>query len=231
MAKHRRARARPPAPQKTTKSAERSRVRRRPSPSTSPGRSALPTADPAPVLRTAYVEAVALYERGLQAVQAHDYDGAADLLRSVLTRYPDEKELHERVRLYLNVCERQIAPRQAATPRSVQERIYAATLALNGGEYAQVLSHIESVLHDEPDNDHAHYVRAVALTLGGDLPRALRSLTRAIELNSENRAVAKQDPDLEALRSEDSFCQTIDAISAGPRQERRRHSPRDRASH
>lgn len=229
MAKQRRARARP-APQKTRKLAPRSRVGHPPGPPASSRLSAAPAVGPAPALRTTYVEAVALYERGLHAVQAHDYNRAADLLRSVLTRYPEEKELHERVRLYLNICERQIAPRQTATPRNVEERLYAATLALNGGEYAQVLSHIESLLRDEPDNDHAHYVRAVAFTLSGDLSQALASLVRAIELNPENRALAKQDPDLNALRNERGFRQTIDAISAGSRQDRRRSSSRGRSS-
>ena len=229
MAKQRRAGPRP-APQKTRKLAPRERAGRPLGLPASPRSSASQTPRPAPaVLRTTYVEAVALYERGLQAVQAHDYDRATELLRSVLARYPEEKELHERVRLYLNICERQISPRQSNTPRSVEERIFAATLALNTGEYARVLSHVDSVLTEEPDNDHAHYVRAVALTLSGDLSRALPSLVRAIELNSENRALAKQDPDLDALRREEGFRQIFDAISPNSRQDRRRHPSRGRA--
>src|ERR671936_467761 len=65
---------------------------------------------PAPAKRTSFLEAVALYEKGVQALQRRDYREAADLLRSVLSQYPEEKELHERVRLYLNICERQVVP-------------------------------------------------------------------------------------------------------------------------
>jgi TolA-binding protein len=53
----------------------------------------------APPRRSTYIEAVAIYERGLEALQRHDYHGAIDLLESVLRLYPEEKELHERVRL------------------------------------------------------------------------------------------------------------------------------------
>src|SRR5262245_9012941 len=60
-----------------------------------------------PARRSTYVEAVALYERGLDALQRHDYVRSAELLESVLRQYPEEKELHERVRLYLNICQRQ----------------------------------------------------------------------------------------------------------------------------
>jgi tetratricopeptide (TPR) repeat protein len=175
-----------------------------------------------PALRATYVEAVALYERGLQALRAHAYAQASDLLRSVLASYPEEKELHERVRLYLNICERQATPRAVSVPNSLEERLYAATLALNAGEYEQALLHIQAVIADQPDNDHAHYVRAVAHTLRGSLGDAIPSLIRAIELNPENRSLAKQDPDLEALRVDDSFRQALDATQPAFRQDKRR---------
>src|SRR4051812_25536785 len=60
-----------------------------------------------PKRRETYFEAVALYERGLEALQRHAYKEAAHLLESVLRQYPEERELHERVRLYLNICQRQ----------------------------------------------------------------------------------------------------------------------------
>jgi tetratricopeptide (TPR) repeat protein len=225
MAKQqRRARSRP-APPKAKNSSIRPRSLQPSAPLSLPQ----PPPEPAvpaspPLLRTTYVEAVALYERGLQALQGHDYAGARDVFRAVLSRYPEEKELHERVRLYLNICERQVAPRQSPAPRSVEERLYAATLALNAGEYDQALSHIQSVIGDDSDNDHAHYMRAVALTVRGDVSDALPSLVRAIELNHENRALARQDPDLEPLRRDEGFRQALDAASAASRQDKKRPS-------
>ena len=89
----------------------------------------------APQRRSTYFEAVAVYERGLEALQRHDYSAAADLFESVLRQYPEEKELHERVRLYLNICQRQAAPREEM-PQTIDERLYAATLALRSGHRA-----------------------------------------------------------------------------------------------
>jgi TolA-binding protein len=77
-----------------------------------------------PAHRAGYADAVALYERSVDALQRHDYAAAAQLLKSVLNQYPEEKELHERVRLYLNVCERHAAPPEVG-PRTVDERLYA----------------------------------------------------------------------------------------------------------
>jgi outer membrane protein assembly factor BamD (BamD/ComL family) len=166
------------------------------------------------------VEAVALYERGLETLQRHDYNGAGDIFESVLRQYPEEKELHERVRLYLNICQRQATPRQA-TPQTVDERLYAATLAINGGRYDEAITHLRLVRDEDPDNDHALYMLAVAHAQRGEHTEAIAHLERAIALNSDNRGLARTDPDLEPLRADDSFRPTLDTPSV-PRADRRR---------
>jgi outer membrane protein assembly factor BamD (BamD/ComL family) len=168
---------------------------------------------PAPPKRSTYIEAVALYERGLEALQRHDYNGAADLLESVLRQYPEEKELHERVRLYLSICQRQATPRETA-PQTVEERLYASTLALNGGQYDQAIAHLRLVRDEDPDNDHALYMLAVAHAQRGEHAEAIAHLERAIALNPENRALAKRDPDLEPLHDDETFRQALDAPPA-----------------
>jgi len=184
---------------------------------------AQPAAQP-PQRRTTYVEAVALYERGLEALQRHDFSGAATLFESVLRQYPEEKELHERVRLYLNICERQATPKEAS-PQTQEERLYAATLAINGGRYDQALANLRLVRDEDPDNDHAldHalYMLAVAHAQRGEPAEAIAHLERAIALNPENRALAKSDPDLEPLRGDEAFRTTLDTPAA-PRADRRR---------
>ena len=163
-----------------------------------------------PVRRATYVEAVALYERGLEALQRHAYPQAIRLLESVLAQYPEERELHERVRLYLNICQRQAAQREAA-PQTIDERLYAATLSINGGQYDQAIAHLRLVRDEDPDNDHAIYMLAVAHAQRDEHAEAVAHLERAIALNPENRALARNDPDLEPLHDDEAFRATIDA--------------------
>ena len=163
-----------------------------------------------PQRRSTYFEAVAIYERGLEALQRHAYAEASRLLESVLKQYPEEKELHERVRLYLNICERQATQREAA-PQTIDERLYAATLAINGGQYDQAIAHLRLVRDEDPDNDHALYMLAVAHAQRSEHAEAVAHLERAIALNPENRALARNDPDLEPLRDDDAFRATLEA--------------------
>lgn len=165
---------------------------------------------PSPTRRETYFEAVALYEKGLEALQRHAYQEAANLLESVLRQYPEERELHERVRLYLNICQRQATQREAA-PQTIDERLYAATLSINGGQYDQAIAHLRLVRDEDPDNDHAIYMLAVAHAQRDEHAEAVAHLERAIALNPENRALARNDPDLEPLRDDDAFRAALEA--------------------
>jgi tetratricopeptide (TPR) repeat protein len=197
-----------------------------------PGRAtpaSVPTSSSAPERRTTYFEAVALYERGLEALQRHDYQAAVDQLNAVLRLYPEEKELHERVRLYLNICQRHVQPHEAA-PVTVEERLYAATLAINGGRYDEALMHLRLVRDEDPDNDHALYMLAVAHAQRQEPAEAIAHLERAVSLNPENRAIARTDPDLDPLRQDEAFRTALDARAApAPASERRRPPARPKS--
>jgi tetratricopeptide (TPR) repeat protein len=164
-----------------------------------------------PLRRSTYVDAVSLYERGLAALQRHDYNEALGIMQSVLRIYPEEKELHERVRLYLNICERHAVPQ--AAPQTVEERLYASTLALNGGRYDEAIAQLRLVRDEDPDNDYALYMLAVAHAQRDEPAEAIAHLERAIALNPENRALARRDPDLEPLHADDAFREALAGLS------------------
>ena len=148
----------------------------------------------------------------MAALQAHEFSRAAAVLRSVLSRYPEERELHERVRLYLNVCERHITPRPAS-PRTADERVFAATLAVNAGNYDEALEHLRAASSQDPEHDHALYMLASVLALRDEIEEAVPLLLRAIDLNPDNRSRARHDPDLDALREFASIRTALEAVT------------------
>jgi tetratricopeptide (TPR) repeat protein len=177
-----------------------------------------PPPPPPAARKPGFYEAVAVYERGVQALQRHDFRAAAAFFRTVLERYPEERELLERARLYLRVCERETS-RQPSTPKTPAERVYAATVALNSGDHAGALVHLQRALAEDPESDHAHYIMSVALGMRGRADEALDHLRHAIALNPENRGLARQDPDLESIREHDAFRAVLDT-PPGPNRRR-----------
>ena len=140
--------------------------------------------------------------------------------RAIPLLAPGFERLPERVRLYLTICQRH-ATRQEPEPKTVDERLFASTLAINGGRYDEALSHLRLVRDEDPDNDHALYMLAVAHAQRGEHAEAIAHLERAIAMNPENRGLARNDPDLEPLRGDESFRAALEAPH-GQRAERRR---------
>jgi len=165
---------------------------------------------PKPPTRSAYAEAVLTYERAMLALQAKRYRDAAHLLKTVIATYPDEKELLERAQLYLRVCERHLAPPDA-TPKTPEERVYAATLAINAGDTERAVGLLTSAIAQDPANDRAEYMLGVALAIRGNHAAAVTHLERAVALNPETRNLIVKEADLEALHHNDAIVALLSA--------------------
>jgi tetratricopeptide (TPR) repeat protein len=175
---------------------------------------------PQPPRRSTYADAVMLYERGLHALQHKRYREAADTLKRVIAEFPEEIELHERAQLYIRVCERQITPPDS-TPKTPEEQVLAATLALNAGAADRAIALLNGALQRQPDNDAAEYMLGVALASKGDQSGALQHLARALELNPDSRDAMRKEAELEALRATDAFQALLAAAAAAPRKDKK----------
>jgi tetratricopeptide (TPR) repeat protein len=174
----------------------------------------------APERKSTYPDAVSAYERGIAALQRRDYQTAADAFRDLMARFPEERELQERAQVYLRVCERELAA--AAAPKTTEERLVAATVALNAGEHDRTLSLLDEVLRDDPKSDLAEYMAAVVYCAKGDPEAAIGRLKRSIELNPENRNLARQDSDLDSLHALDTFKALVEVPSTSARRRKPR---------
>lgn len=173
-----------------------------------------PAPVPVPEGPSSHDLAVDAFERGFQALQQRQFTRAAELLGAVVGNFPDEKELLERARVYLSICARQAGLRDSR-PRSFEERVNAATVAINRGAFAEGLASLRKLESEDPGCDHVHYMLCVVYTSSGESAKALEHLRRAIELNPEKRCLSAQDADLEPLRQNAGFAALLGA--AGPR--------------
>jgi tetratricopeptide (TPR) repeat protein len=206
----RRAAAKPAKPSKPGKLA---RPPKKPARPTKPSKPAAPKK--APDGASSHDQAVEKFERGFQALQQRQFGRAGELLRAVLNDYADEKELQERARVYLAICERQAV--HDPKPRSFEDRLHAATVIVNRGAFDEALAQLRKLENDGPANDYVQYLLSVVHTAVGNAEQALAHLRKAIELAPENLIRASQDPDLEPLRQDAAF-----AALAGELPRRRR---------
>jgi tetratricopeptide (TPR) repeat protein len=166
-----------------------------------------------------------LFEKGMEALQRHDYASAADRFGGLLSAFPAEGALRERSQVYLALCERELA-RRAPEPRTVEERVTAATAALNNGDDDAAERLVRGVLREVPEHDLALYLLAAVVSRRGSDDEALHLLQRAVAANPEVRAQARHDADFDALRDLDAFHHLLEPpagpASDGQRRPRRR---------
>ncbi len=87
--------------------------------------------------------------------------------------------------------------------------MYAATLALNSGSQQVALEHLEAALKQDPDSDHVQYMLAVARAAEGDAQTAASHLLRSIELNPDNRFLARTESNFDLLREDEKIQQAL----------------------
>ena len=193
-------------PQRRGAGAARAKVTRTAVPAARKRARGVAVADPAPepAKRSTYADALTLYEEGVKALQGRQFGAAARFFSQVVERFPEERELLERAHLYLKVCERELeAPPKP--PRTAEERLYAATLAINSGSFDQAIALLQSVGAEAPENDFAQYMLGLAHAKAGQLESALTHLRRAIQMNPSNRSLARTEADLDVLRASPDF--------------------------
>lgn len=149
-------------------------------------------------------EAVEAFEQALQAIQKHDYKRGAVAFEELIARFPDEGALLDRARVYVDLCQREL---RESAPQTLEERMTAATAALNDDDEAEAERLAKAILTDQPKHELALYLLAAVASRRGASEDALHLLAQAIEISPEAGAQARLDADFEALHSNDAFRQ------------------------
>jgi tetratricopeptide (TPR) repeat protein len=169
-----------------------------------------PPQAPVSTVRSPSVEAVTAYERGIAALHNHDYKTASTTFKALLDQFPTEGFLTDRARVYLELAARELG-RRPSGGGSVEERLTAATLALNNNNDAEAARLAADVLKEDRSQDLAAYLLAVVAARRGDVETALTHLRNAINLNPECRLQARQDEEFDPLMDSDDFHALIEA--------------------
>jgi tetratricopeptide (TPR) repeat protein len=159
----------------------------------------------------------------MEAMQRHAYAEAATAFQAVVMGFSAERALLDRAKLYLDLCQRELNKRPPA-PRTIEERLTAATAALNNSDEDLAEELARSVLGDDPKHDLALYLLAAALARRGAVDDALDFLAKAIAQSPEASAHARADEDFLALHDEEAFWRITEPPipSAGTRRRRLR---------
>src|SRR2546425_156781 len=156
-------------------------------------------------LRTASVKQ---YESAVKLLYAQEFEKAKTAFEKLIQVYGDDREVLERAKIHLKLCELKIA-KKPPTPRTVEEHYNLAVALMNNGKYEESIEHLTKALRHSPDCDYVLYALAATNCLTGNLDGALNNLRAAIHLKPENRFLAQHDSDFEPLMQDSRFISIV----------------------
>ncbi len=143
-------------------------------------------------------------ERGVAHLQKQNYNEALERFQAIVDSFPQEKELLDRVQVYIRICKGMI-DHKTPQPKKPEDFFYFGVIKANEADYDEAVKFLARALEVNPKDEKVHYVMASTLALKGERQDALKHLREAVELNATNRIYAKNDPDFEPLRDDENF--------------------------
>lgn len=159
-----------------------------------------------PAANPAHQQSFTHYQNAVQLMQEGKFEKARALFEKI--HQDGAPELLERTRVYLAVCERN-TQKESLTFANAEERYDYAVSLLNTGNYEDARDQFDGLLAKNPGADYAHYGLAVLNSMTGQAEECLDHLSRAIELNPQNRIQARSDIDFHDMADDPRFTELL----------------------
>ncbi len=143
------------------------------------------------------------FDRGVAALQKKKFEEAERNFVDLIQKYPEEKELVDRARVYRAVCERQ---KKSGNPALVdpEDFYYAAILEKNRGNVSEAIEHLKRAARKN-GGGRVDFLLACCYAQIGDSVSSLEHLRRAIEGDQRHRVLARHDRDFDPVRGSAEF--------------------------
>ena len=152
-----------------------------------------------------FAQGVEVFEKAVKALGKKEYERARDHFDTLISSYPDVRDLVERARAYRAHCERSLEKRPSYRPKTFEDIVNYGVYLHNRGEFQEALRFLHQAAEIHPKNEHVLYCLAAAAARSGDTATALRALRSAILASPASRAQARSDADFDAIREDDEF--------------------------
>ena len=148
-----------------------------------------------------------LYEEALKQFQQQKFAKAKEVLEDVVKG--PSRELADRARVHLRICDQRIARVPAAVPKSAEDHYTQGVALMNLGRWDEARDHLDRARKAAPKADHIVYAMAVLDCLTGEADSAMENLKVAIQLRPENRYHARNDEDFAFLQEDPRFTELL----------------------
>ena len=153
-----------------------------------------------------YQKGLAAYAEAMKEFRKGKDGKALETLKTFIEKFPGERELVDRARIYVAICEARLRGDKDAAPLKTADDYYRHGIyKTNIGELEDAQKLLEKALKMSPDEGRIHYALADLHCLQGQTEPSLEYLRKAIQIDKQFRILAQNEIDFEPLWDDKKF--------------------------
>lgn len=153
-----------------------------------------------------YQKALAAYADAMKEFRKQRYDKAAESLQSFIEKFPAERELVDRAKMYVTISEEKVQEPKSSVPlKTCEDHYHYGIYKTNAGEFEEAQKLLEKAQKMSPEEGRIHYALADLFCLMGQTETAFEHLKRAIQIDKFFRILAQNESDFEPLWDDKKF--------------------------
>jgi tetratricopeptide (TPR) repeat protein len=151
-----------------------------------------------------YQKALVAYGQAMKEFHKGEFAKAAESLESFLEKFPNERELVDRAKLYLSICKAR-EKKETVHLKTFEDHYNQSVFRINKGEYEGALKLLEKALEMKTDEGKVFYLMADAYCKMGQVDTCLDYLKKAIQKDKYFRTLAQNESDFEPIWEDKKF--------------------------
>lgn len=156
------------------------------------------------VKKDKYKKALIAYGQAMKDFHKGEFSKAVKGLEVFLEKYSDEKELVDRAKIYIAICQGR-QEKETISLKTFDDYYQYGVYKINLGEYGEALKLLKKASENEPDEGKIFYLLASTYCLMEDEEECLENLKKAIQIDKFFSILAQNEEDFEALKENKKF--------------------------
>jgi len=156
------------------------------------------------VKKDEYQKALTAYNQAMKTLRKKEYENAAELLTEFMKKYASEKELVDRTKIYLSICQAK-QKKEKISLKTFDDYYQYSVFRMNQGNYEEALKLLEKAWEMQPKDGRIPYLMASTYCLMGQNEECLEYLKRAIQLDKYFKILAQNEVDFEPVKEDKKF--------------------------
>ncbi len=149
-------------------------------------------------------KALTAFEQVMKVFHKGDYNKTSELLGAFLEKFDSEKELVDRAKMYLKICDEHMQ-KDKVVLKTFDDYYQNGIFKANHGEYELALEMLTKAQSMEPKEGKIFYLMSSVYCLMDQPEKCLEHLERAIALDSYFAVLAQNETDFSSLKEDEKF--------------------------